>query len=149
MNVTSRADDIRTRLTKYFLDEIGCPVSPMPSDEWDLIVDELGPYARFGIAWPMPFAEEGEPPLIIPFQAELIADVTSQLSDEDLSDYLDAVEHLGELQIIERLADDGEVAVDSETALRNAEAELDKEFPGTVDLLQRTQFNALDRWRVQ
>lgn len=140
MSVTSRADDIRERLKVYWLDEMGCPVSPMPRHKWDPVLDQLGPYAIYGVAWPLPF-DDPQGPLIIPFQAELIADVTSHLSDEDLSDYLDAIEHLLELQVTQRI--DG---ASPEAAVSAAEAELDEHCKGSIILIQNTHLAALDRW---
>jgi hypothetical protein len=141
MNVTSRSDYIRDRLTRYWLEGAGAAVSPMPREDWDLVLDELGPYARYGIAWPMPF---DNPALCIPLQVELIADTTSELNDEDLSIFLDLVEILGDIQISHQC--DG---LSPEEALAKAEAEMDETFAASIELFQRTQFAALDRWAAR
>lgn len=137
MNLTARAEHIRDRLSRHWLIEVGAATSPMPIEDWHIAAGDLGPHARFGAGWPMPW---DEPKLIVPFCAEIIDKVTAELSEEDLDTYLSAVEYLVDLEIGFIL--DG---ISREEAVVLAEDQLSETGPGSLVLLSDTQATALDR----
>lgn len=137
MNLTVRAEHIRDRLSRHWLIEVGAATSPMPIEDWHIAADDLGPHARFGLGWPMPW---DEPQLIIPFCPELIDQVTCQLSEADLDTYLGACEFLVDVElghIVDGLSREQAVVV--------AEDTLNEVGPGSLVLFTDTQLEALDR----
>lgn len=138
MNLTARAEHIRERLKRHCLIELEVPTSPMPIEDWQLAIGDLGPHARFGVAWPMPW--DDEPHLIVAFCPELIDRVTERLSEADLDAYLSAVEFLVDKQISHIV--DG---LTREQAVVRAEDDLNEIAGGSLVLLSDTQIAALDR----
>lgn len=137
MNLTARAEHIRDRLSRHWLIEVGVATSPMPLEDWGVTKHDLGPHARYGLGWPMPWEE---PELIIPFCPEIIDQVTAELSDEDLSSYLGTCEFLVDVCI--GLVIDGYSRDDS---IVEAESMLSDLGPGDLVLFSETQVAALDR----
>lgn len=138
MQATSRREHIAARLRHHWLVEVGAAISEMPRDEWIEHLDSLGCYARFGFGSPAPWSD---PPLVVPFQADLIAEVTDHLSDRQLSDYLDAIETVWDVAIAHIL----EEGMPADQAVTLAESELYLEFKGSLVLMSETQAAAIDR----
>lgn len=79
--VAERADHIRRRLRAHLIDVLNIP-EVLPLDQWDTTVDTL--HAPYGFCVPRDRK--------VAFCPELMAEVTRDLSDDDLEAYLDAVE---------------------------------------------------------
>lgn len=132
----NRTEEIRDRLAKHWA-YVGVAVSPIPPEHWEGL--QLGPMTQFGVGSPQPFHLE---PLVVPFQPELINEITQSLTPDDFSDYLDAIESIVDVAIRLVL----EEGLDPDEAIIAGEIELiDDGFTGSVALLSDTQAAFLDR----
>lgn len=135
MNVTSREEMIHDRLIRYLIEDLGAAASPMDRSKWDEYSADLGPSARFGVSWPVPYTSEH--PFTVGFQPQVLAEVTAELSDEDLSDFLDAIETLIAIQI-SHLCD----GLDRHEAISRAAEEMTDSMPGSMWLLVEADIEA-------
>ena len=132
----SRADHILDRLDTHFIEEVGAAVSTPTRETWLSIVAGLGPQAQFGWSWPISHCD---PPICVPYCPEIIDEQTKDLTDEDLSQYLDIIEFVCDSHISHWL-----VEPDAEERQRRVEEELLEMFPATLDLWSRVQLAVLD-----
>ncbi len=90
-SITSREEHIADRLSRFIKDDLLSASAAIPRDAW---TEQYGPagLSMFGIGEPHEYTDEV--PFVVPFCPALIADVTADLSDDEVGTYLTIVEHL-------------------------------------------------------
>lgn len=140
-DIASRADHIRDRLVTHWTEVMTVSVSTIPPEKWPHCVEDFGPTARFGVGWPMPPILDPDDIFTIPFCAEVIADVTADLTDAELTQYLMGIEQITSLVFVNMLTK----GMESAAALQKAEDQMYDAFPEGMMAMALTQAAYLDR----
>lgn len=135
----TRRDDIRNRLGAHLMEERGVAVMCTSSQA-------MGNYpvaGQFGWFPPMPIDDDPNL-LIVTFSAELIADITAWLTNEQLDTYLGVVE-----MFLDAYIEAMESGTDANEARERAESELFDTDPDALALLSQVEARALDSGLVR
>lgn len=136
--MTDRYEHIRSKLHEHFVEDLEIPMYEMSLLEWHVRLADrdhtLGPTAIAGWAWPC--WEEETTNIVTLFCPERIRQVTEDLSDEELDDYLIVLDYMCDLHIA--LWDE----VDPWKRHRQILDEVSTQFPGSLDLLQSVGLKA-------
>jgi len=134
------ADQILSRFDDYWLNSIGhTAVATTPKHVWlALPIDEATLGGRFGWCWPVRHSDPAHPDFhyLVGCCPEILAEITAHLSDEDRSEYLNAVEWLCSTYLAEMDSDQPDLA----SRLRERLAE---NFPGTARLMDDVEARAV------
>lgn len=131
----SRRDDIRNRLAAHLLEEQGCAVVCPDKDSMTAF-----PVTGHLFGWYPPMPIEDDPNvLLVAFSPELIAELTSHLTDEQLDSYLRVVE-----TILDGYIEAIETGVPAAIARERIESALFDTDPDALTLLSEIEARALD-----
>lgn len=107
--VKTRAHRIKTRLDRHFMYTVDIAVA-RPEPTWwreQARVGALGPMCPLGFGWPVPNPDhlpnedgEGTSAIIMGYSPEIINDQTQDLTDDELDDYIIAVQWYGDMHIV-------------------------------------------------
>lgn len=131
---------ILDRLDRYWASIGHVHIATTSKQIWlDMGVDDAALGGRFGWCWPGPYQDPADPSaqILVAYCPEILAEILAHLSDEDRSEYLNAVEYLCSRFIgsIERADDPG--------FRDELFAELAENFPSTAQLLDEVEERAI------
>ena len=135
------ADTIFDRLDAHWQANGHILVATTSKQIWfDLAVDNEVFGGRFGWCWPTPYdqVEHPDKSYMVGYCPELIADLIAHLDDEDREAYLDAIEYLCDMFII-----DAAERHDDPTYRRELLATFEERFPGSAKLMDEVEDRAI------
>lgn len=160
--MNARLDQIQNRLDHHFSEEMGVPALSMDLPRWACLTD-LGPsYVNTGWAFPVSllpndragdlhgealafwieeYTSQAAPdhsPMLFVYCPEVMRDSTMHLNDEELDQYLTAIEYMMDRYVAIRLT-----VLDPEERLRLIESDLYDINPARLDLVTAVQMGSL------
>jgi hypothetical protein len=135
MNVAdSRIDYITQELHNHWVNLVCIPVILVVDEEWDSnAIEELGPVAACGWAWPL-YTDDDE--RIVTICPEIIAQTTEHLHQEHLDDYLGIIEFVVDRHITLMVGDPDMDPWDRHKKILD---NLQEDHPAALGLLQEIQ----------